>query len=142
MVGNFLVVKELISAIFRKIADMVVGKEPSQVQALFQGVEANTLEHRLNHLSEDIYYGTVHKNFIFIYIYSFTDFKNVAANRKEAFKRLREFEGYWQVELCTLDPTGMNTLDEFHRNRYAQEKASFHPLDLGSGIMDSAMMID
>ena len=75
--------------------------------------------------------------------HSFADFKvqiiaqveNVSTNRKAAFKRLREFEGYWQMELCTMEPTGMNTNDEFHRNTYAQEKASFHPL--GSGIMDS-----
>ena len=51
--------------------------------------------------------------------------ENVPMNRKEAFQRLRSFEGYWQVELCTLEPNGMNTIDEFHRNRYAQDKPSF-----------------
>ena len=65
--------------------------------------------------------------------HSFSDFKfqiivkleKPAPNRKEAFKRLRQFEGYWQTELCTIAPNGMNSIDEFHRNRFSQDKAAF-----------------
>ena len=56
--------------------------------------------------------------------------EKIPKNRTEAFKRLREFEGYWQIELCTLQPQGMNTIDEFHRNKYAQAKPSFHKWEL------------
>ena len=51
--------------------------------------------------------------------------ENVPINRKAAFKRLRRFEGYWQMELCTIRPNGMNTINEYHRNKFSQDKPSF-----------------
>ena len=76
----------------------------------------------------------IEHHFVNLPDHSFKDFKvqiivqleNTSINRKQAFKRLREFEGYWQVELCTIEPQGMNSIDEFHRNRFAQDKAAFN----------------
>ena len=47
------------------------------------------------------------------------------SQEKDAYTRLRKFEGYWQVQIATIAPDGMNTINEFHRNRYAQDKPSF-----------------
>ena len=76
----------------------------------------------------------IEHQFVSLLDHSLNDFKvqtivqleNTSINRKAAFKRLREFEGYWQVELCTIEPRGMNSIDEFHRNRFAQDKAAFN----------------
>ena len=65
--------------------------------------------------------------------HSFEDFEviviakleNIPVDRKALFTRLRKFEGYWQMELCTIKPRGMNSLNEYQRNKYAQEKPSF-----------------
>jgi hypothetical protein len=48
------------------------------------------------------------------------------AQEKEAFCRLRRFEGYWQMQLSTIAPHGMNEISEFHRNRFSQEKPAFN----------------
>ena len=76
----------------------------------------------------------IEHHFVSLPDHSFKDFKvqiivqleNTSINRKTAFKRVWEFEGYWQVELCTIEPQGMNSIDEFHRNRFAQDKAAFN----------------
>ena len=31
---------------------------------------------------------------------------------------LKEFEGYWQIKLQTLEPYGMNLFDEFYNVEY------------------------
>lgn len=38
--------------------------------------------------------------------------KNVPSNKKARKKRLEEFEGYWQVKLCTVNPHGLNEINE------------------------------
>jgi hypothetical protein len=50
---------------------------------------------------------------------------NNKRQEKEAYTRLRQFEGYWQTQLVTMEPFGMNEIDELHRNRYSQEKPAF-----------------
>ena len=47
------------------------------------------------------------------------------SQEEAAYSRLRQFEGYWQMQLATIDPDGMNDISEFHRNRFAQEKPAF-----------------
>ena len=76
----------------------------------------------------------IEHHFISLPNHSFNDFQvqvivkleTETSNKKVAFKRLRQFEGYWQIELCTIKPNGMNSIDEFHRNRYSQDKAAFN----------------
>ena len=36
-------------------------------------------------------------------------------NREKLKQRLREFEGYWQVNLNTIKPFGMNSINEWNR---------------------------
>ena len=42
-----------------------------------------------------------------------------------AYRRLRTFEGHWQIQLSTIEPHGMNTIDEYHRNKYSYDKPAF-----------------
>ena len=37
---------------------------------------------------------------------------------KDLKKMLKEFEGYWQIKLQTLEPYGMNLFDEFYNPEY------------------------
>ena len=46
--------------------------------------------------------------------------------KDKAFKLLRKFEGYWQTQLATIEPNGMTTISEFHRNRFGQSKPAFN----------------
>ena len=43
--------------------------------------------------------------------------ENPSRNPKVLDLRLREFEGYWQVRLDTLEPYGMNSRNEYKENR-------------------------
>ena len=46
--------------------------------------------------------------------------------RKKAFEQLRYFEGYWQNTLATIEPNGINNINELHRNKYSQNKPAFY----------------
>ena len=46
--------------------------------------------------------------------------ENSPKNREKLKQRLREFEGYWQVNLNTIKPFGMNSINEW--NRIARRK--------------------
>ena len=50
--------------------------------------------------------------------------QNKPKQKATLMKRLREFEGYWQIELGTLEPYGMNSINEFHKSeKYPTTKA-------------------
>ena len=40
--------------------------------------------------------------------------ENPPRNREKLKQRLREFEGYWQVNLNTIKPSGMNSINEWN----------------------------
>ena len=42
-------------------------------------------------------------------------------------KRLKQFEGYWQINLCTLYPYGMNSINELEVNLKWGDKNIFYP---------------
>ena len=44
--------------------------------------------------------------------------KKPSKSPKDLKKRLKEFEGYWQIKLQTLEPYGMNLFDEFYNAEY------------------------
>ena len=46
--------------------------------------------------------------------------ENPPRNREKLKQRLKEFESYWQVNLNTIKPFGMNSINEW--NRIAQRK--------------------
>ena len=43
---------------------------------------------------------------------------------KDLKKMLKEFEGYWQIKLQTLEPYGMNHLDESYNAEYHDKARS------------------
>ena len=48
---------------------------------------------------------------------------------KDLKKMLKEFEGYWQIKLQTLEPYGMNLFDEFYNAEYHDKagRSYYHP---------------
>ena len=47
--------------------------------------------------------------------------------KKDLQVRLKQFEGYWQVKLCTLIPYGMNSINELEANLKWSDKNIFYP---------------
>ena len=52
---------------------------------------------------------------------------NPPKNKKELRIRLKQFEGYWQVKLCTLIPHGLNSINELEANLKWSHKNVFYP---------------
>ena len=42
--------------------------------------------------------------------------ENVPNSKDQARKRRKQFEGYWQITLCTLAPYGLNSINEPEAN--------------------------
>ena len=42
--------------------------------------------------------------------------EKVPRNKDQARKRRKQFEGYWQIALCTLTPYGLNSINELEAN--------------------------
>ena len=53
--------------------------------------------------------------------------ENVPRNQKQLTTRLKQFEGYWQIQLCTLLPYGMNSINELEANLKWSDKNVFYP---------------
>ena len=53
--------------------------------------------------------------------------RNPPKKKKELSVRLKQFEGYWQIKLCTLKPYGMNTINELEANLKWSDKNIFYP---------------
>ena len=51
--------------------------------------------------------------------------ENLEANNSKIMKRLRSFEGYWQIELGTIQPFGMNSMDEFYKSELYPDTAAY-----------------
>ena len=47
--------------------------------------------------------------------------------RRDLRIRLKQFEGYWQIKLCTLKPYGMNSINELEANLKWSDKQIFFP---------------
>ena len=48
-------------------------------------------------------------------------------DKKMLNKRLKQFEGYWQIQLCTLQPYGLNSINELECNLKFCDKNIFYP---------------
>ena len=53
--------------------------------------------------------------------------ENVPRNQKQLTTRLKQFEGYWQIQLSTLLPYGMNSINELEANLKWSDKNAFYP---------------
>ena len=54
--------------------------------------------------------------------------ENVPRDKDQARKRRKQFEGYWQIKLCTLAPYGLNSINELEANLKCSDKNIFYPL--------------
>ena len=54
--------------------------------------------------------------------------ENVPCNKDQARKRRKQFEGYWQITLCTLAPYGLNSINELEANLKWSDKNIFYPM--------------
>ena len=54
--------------------------------------------------------------------------ENVPRDKDQARKRRKQFEGYWQIKLCTLAPYGLNSINELEANLKWSDKNIFYPL--------------
>ena len=54
--------------------------------------------------------------------------ENVPCNKDQARKRRKQFEGYWQITLCTLAPYGLNSINELEANLKWNDKNIFYPM--------------
>ena len=72
-----------------------------------------------NYRSKTKKYCNIDKHFIEKVNHSIEDFyiqiivqlENVPRDKHQARKRRKQFEGYWQIILCTLDPHGLNSIN-------------------------------
>ena len=53
--------------------------------------------------------------------------ENPPRNKKGRRIRLKQFEGYWQINLSTLEPYGMNSINELEANLKYGDKNIFYP---------------
>ena len=53
--------------------------------------------------------------------------ENPPRNKKDLTIRLKQFEGYWQIKLCTLLPYGLNSINELEANLKWSDKNVFYP---------------
>ena len=54
--------------------------------------------------------------------------ENVSNNKDQARKRRKQFEGYWQITLCTLASYGLNSINELEANLKWSDKNIFYPM--------------
>ena len=59
--------------------------------------------------------------------------ENPPRSKADLKKRLIEFEGYWQIKLQTIEPSGMNTGLEYLEQKKRREGRSFLPGQIGGG---------
>ena len=53
--------------------------------------------------------------------------ENVPRNKNQARK---QFEGYWQITLCTLTPFGLNSISELEVYLKLSDKNIFYPIQV------------
>ena len=53
--------------------------------------------------------------------------ENPPRNKNSRRIRRKQFEGYWQINLCTLEPYGMNSINELEVNLKHSDKNIFYP---------------
>ena len=54
--------------------------------------------------------------------------ENVPCNKDQARKCRKQFEGYWQITLCTLAPYGLNSINELEADLKWNDKNIFYPM--------------
>ena len=54
--------------------------------------------------------------------------ENVSRDKDQTRKRRRQFEGYWQITLCTLAPYGLNSINKLEANLKWNDKSIFCPM--------------
>ena len=54
--------------------------------------------------------------------------EKVPRDTDQTRKRRKQFEGYWQISLCTLAPYGINSIIELEANLKWRDKNIFYPM--------------